>query len=145
MTIKEKEILEELEQSQTFIENCEKALKECIYELNPGKIFLNIGENDIEKATFRCEDFIAKYEWLLYTVHSHCKCRIYVVSLLKNNPKAAQVNEKLKQISESTGCCFVDISSAETSAQPELKVFESLRCRFRCHPISMIEAFGVAN
>lgn len=127
------------------IEESEKVLSECIYELNPEKIFINIGENDIEAANFESDNFISKFEWLLYTMHSHCKSRIYVVSLISSNPKSAFINQKLKQVAQNTGCNFIDITAAKNTEQTELEIFKILRCRLRGRSISMTEAFSIAN
>lgn len=127
------------------ITNCEEVLKECIYELNPSKVFLNIGEEDIKKQDFNCEKFISTYEWLLYTVYTHCKGRIYVVSIAGNNSKTSYVNEKLKTIAVNTGCRFIDITAAkEGNVLNEVKAFDILRCYLRGKNISLTEIFSLA-
>lgn len=127
------------------LDECEKALKECVYELRPSKIFLNIGEEDIKKKDFDCEKFISTYEWLLYTMHSHCKGRIYVVSIIGESPRTAYVNEKLRQVAKNTGCNYIDITTAKEKSQvEELKVFDIIRCYLRTKPISLTEIFSLA-
>ncbi len=127
------------------IDECENALKECIYELNPCKIFLNIGEVDIEAVDFNFESFITKYEWLLYSVHSNCKGKIYIVSVLSSNPKSVLLNKRLEEISDNSGCCFIDISSVENSTFPEIKIFDILKTFIRNREITMTEAFLTAG
>lgn len=127
------------------LKECEKALKECVFELSPSKIFLGIGEEDVKKEDFDCEKFLASYEWLLYTIHGGSKGRIYIVSIIGNDPKISYVNQKLSRIADSSGCSFIDISAAANSKQTELDIFEILRCRLRHRSISMTEAFTVAT
>lgn len=124
---------------------CEKVLKECIFELSPSKIFLALGEEDIKKEDFDCEKFLSSYEWLLYTIHGECKGRIYIVSVIGDNPKISYVNQKLRQTAKNTGCSFIDISAVINSKQTELDIFEILRCRLRQRTISMTEAFSIAT
>lgn len=127
------------------IDNCEAVLRECIFELCPSKIFLNIGEEDIKKKDFDCEKFISTYEWLLYTVYTHCKGRIYVVSITGDSPKISYVNERLKKVAKSTGCKFIDITAAKEKSQvEELKIFDIIRCYLRSKNLSLTEIFSLA-
>lgn len=127
------------------IYNCENVLKECIFELCPSKIFLNIGEEDIKSKDFDCEKFISAYEWLLYTVHSHCKGRIYVVSITGENSKINYVNERLRSIAQNAGCKFIDISSTKGKNQvEEMKIFEVIRYYLRSKNYSLSEIFSLA-
>lgn len=127
------------------IDDCEEVLKECIFELCPSKVFLNIGEEDIKKKDFDCEKFISSYEWLLYIVHTRCKGRIYVVSIINESSKTSYVNEKLKSIAKNTGCHYVDITAAKNTNQvDELKIFEIIRYYLRSKNLTLTEIFSLA-
>lgn len=127
------------------IENCEEVLKECVYELCPSKVFLNIGEQDIERTDFDCEKFISTYEWLLYTMHTHCGGRIYVVSIAVDSPRASYVNEKLEKVAQNTGCKFIDISAPKEKSQvEELMIFDKIRYYLRSKNLTLSEIFNLA-
>lgn len=127
------------------IDDCEEALKECVFELSPSKIFLNIGEEDIKRKDFDCEKFISTYEWLLYTVHTNCKGRIYVVSITGDSSRVTYVNEKLRKVAQNTGCNFIDITKAKERNQvEELKIFDIIRYYLRSKNLSLTEIFSLA-
>ena len=59
------------------IDQIESYLKVCLYDLNPRKIFVNMGDIDIRDENVDADNFISKYEWLLYMIHKigRASCR----------------------------------------------------------------------
>lgn len=125
--------------------DAEKLLPECVYQLKPAKVFVNLGDADLANADFDLDRFLAAYEWLLYTLHAHCKSQIYTVSVLSGHPMAARANEGIKQIAKSAGCAFLDISDALNSDCQEVQVFQHIRHHLRTHAIDFAEAFQIAS
>ena len=122
------------------INQIETYLKVCLYDLNPRKIFVNLGDTDILDETIDISEFIAKYEWLLYMIHTKTQAAIYIVSIVSNKPAAQEINMQLKALAEQTGCRYIDASNALESKRPTLRLFELLKVHMRNHPISFADA-----
>ncbi len=118
----------------------ESYLKVCLYDLNPRKIFVNMGDVDILDEKVNTDDFISKYEWLLYMIHTKTQAAIYIVSIVSESPAAQRINEKLKTLASQTGCKYVDAVSALESKRPTLRLFELLKVHMRNHPINFADA-----
>lgn len=127
--------------------NIEKAIEEsvmsCIYELQPRKIFLNFGENDILNSNFDIELFISKYEWLLLNLHRNCKnCKIYIISVLSDDTNIGELNKRIEKLSNEVGCSFIDIGISPKEEYSFLHVFNVLKTYIRNFHISFAEAMG---
>lgn len=123
----------------------ESYLKVCLYDLNPRKIFVNMGDVDIQDENVNIEDFISKYEWLLYMIHTKTEASIYIVSIVSETPAARKINEQLKKLAAQTGCKYVDAVSALESKRPTLRLFELLKVHMRNHPINFADAMEVGT
>lgn len=122
------------------IDKVSDVLESCVLDLEPSKLFICIGDEDIKKDSFSLSDFIEKYQWMLYTLHNRCNAKIYIVSVMSLDPKASSVNEKLKKLAAETGCVYVDTQPALKSAKSTLRFFSVLRYFMRNHPITFHEA-----
>lgn len=118
----------------------ETYLKVCLYDLNPRKIFVNMGDIDIMDENVNIDDFISKYEWLLYMIHTKTQAAIYIVSIISESTAAQKINEQLKKLAAQTGCKYVDAVSALESRRPTLRLFELLKVHMRNHPINFADA-----
>lgn len=121
----------------------EKLLKEFVYDLSPDKVFFNFGESDISENGFDEDDFIAKYEWLLYSVHNKIKTNVYIVSVAACDMVSARVNERLKQLAKECGCTFIDIVPALSGEKPVLGVFDILKFYLRPRNFSFFDAMNI--
>lgn len=122
------------------IDKVSDVLESCVLDLEPSKLFICLGDEDIRKDDFNLSDFIEKYQWMLYTLHNRCNAKIYIVSVMSLNPKTAAVNERLKKLAAETGCIYVDTQAALKSAKSTLRLFSELRFFMRNHPITFHEA-----
>lgn len=112
------------------LEDSAEVLQRVIIPLQPSKIFVNFGEEDSVEDV---QEFVARYEWLLLNIHRTCKnCRIYIVSVRSDKSFASALNKSLSELSQSTGCRFVDISFGS--------VFASLKPFMRTFPIDFADA-----
>lgn len=127
------------------IEHIENYLKVCLYDLNPRKIFVNIGEVDILDENMDIENFISKYEWLLYMIHTKTEASIYVVSVMSNSPLALKLNQRLEKLAAQTGCKYIDTTGALESKRPTLRLFELMKVHMRNHPINFADAMEVGQ
>ena len=122
------------------IDKVSDVLESCVLDLEPSKLFICLGDEDIKSECFSLSDFIEKYQWMLYTLHNRCKAKIYIVSVMSLDPKASAVNERLKRLAADTGCIYVDTQAALKSAKSTLRFFSVLRYFMRKHPITFNEA-----
>lgn len=127
------------------IEHIESYLKVCLYDLNPRKIFVNMGDVDIRDENMNVENFISKYEWLLYMIHTQTQASIYIVPIVSDCQTACRINDRLKELAAQTGCKYIDISGVLTSKRPTLRLFELLKVHMRNHPINFADAMEVGN
>ena len=117
------------------INTAQEVLDSLVCSLQPDKVFVCLGENDVKKPDFELEIFAEKFEWLLYTLHARCNCKIFILSV----PDAAcgQINTVLQSISQKHGCVFIDTRDCRASF---LQLFSKIRFFLRSHPITFFEA-----
>lgn len=127
------------------IDQIERYLKVCLYDLNPRKIFVNMGEVDLLDENIDVDNFISKYEWLLYMIHTKTQASIYIVPVISKSPAALQINERLKTLAAQTGCRYIDVSGVFGSQRPTLRLFELMKVHMRNHPINFADAMEVGT
>lgn len=119
-----------------------KMTDSCIFELAPSKVFVNIGEYDIQSPSFNIDDFISKYEWLLYTINNNTNASIYIVSILSSNPVSIEINNKLKSLSNNYGCKFIDLTSVVALKNNQKGIFNILKSSIRTSQIDFYDAMN---
>lgn len=122
------------------IDQIESYLKVCLYDLNPRKIFVNMGEIDLLDENIDVENFISKYEWLLYMIHTKTQASIYIVPVVSDSPAAFRINQRLKKLAAQTGCTYINVSGVLEAKCPTLRLFELLKVHMRNHPINFADA-----
>lgn len=119
-------------------------LEKNVFDVAPAKIFLNVGDADINCDSFSVNEFISKYEWALFNLHCKCKgCRIYILSVVSDAPCSDELNENLKKVAENFGCDFIDITSCEGKKSGS-EIFRALKNYMRDFPIDFCEAMRCA-
>ena len=127
------------------IADVDSVLDDCVLNLSPKKVFISIGEEDVEKESFNEKEFLAKYEWMLYSIHDKCDAQIYIVSVLSRMAIASRINERLSKLAKETGCTYIDAASALYYEKPDMMIFEDLKPYIRNHNITFAEAMKMAN
>ena len=127
------------------IDQIESYLKVCLYDLNPRKIFVNMGDIDILDENIDIDNFISKYEWLLYMIHTKTQASIYIVPIVSDSETAFRINQRLKTLASQTGCKYIDVSSVLEAKRPTLRLFELLKVHMRNHPINFADAMDTGR
>ena len=127
------------------IDQIENYLKVCLYDLNPRKIFVNMGDVDVHDENVDIDNFISKYEWLLYMIHTKTQASIYIVPIVSDSPAAFKINQRLKALASQTGCKYIDVSGVSEAKRPTLRLFEMLKVHMRNHPINFADAMEVGT
>ena len=119
------------------VTEAKNVFEESVKDLNPSKIFVNIGEEDINDEDFNMESFLTNYELLLLFIHRNSpKSKIFIVSLHSDSETAREVNEKLYELSENTNCKFIRLNTKEN----QIETFNKIKPFIRNFPISFAEA-----
>lgn len=91
------------------LKDFKKMLDVCIYELEPAKIILSIGEEDIKKDDFQMDEFIADYMDVIQQIKNHLpKSTIYIMGILPTDDKYIEVNQSLQAKLQSCNIEYLD-------------------------------------
>lgn len=72
------------------------SMEECIFELEPSKIFINIGTNDIGVADYKLENLTENYDRILTQISERLPlAKVYVMAYYPVNPKAVDLSSLL--------------------------------------------------
>ncbi len=116
-------------------------VQSCVLELNPSKVFINIGETEASDGALDIDAFVEKYEWLLYTINSNTDADIYIVSVMAENSN--KINDSLKSLANQYGCKYIDITTAFGTPNHTTKAFSLMKMHMRQHPIGFYEAMNM--
>ncbi len=112
-----------------------------VCELNPSKLVVNIGDEDVRSRNFDVEEFCANYEWLLLELHRNCPgCKLYVMSIVSDKPNAVKANAALEKLAKNTGCRFINVPVPEGGSDSALRVFNAVRPYLRPFPVTFADA-----
>jgi hypothetical protein len=125
------------------VEDAANMLEDCVFSLEPRNVVVALGSEDLKNPAFDLKEFMNKYEWLLYSMNSRLKCRIYIASVISASPMAATVNAALKNLASACGCRYIDISRTTACDNPMLRMFDIMRTNLRERPISFSEAMSL--
>lgn len=124
-------------------EDAANVLDDCVFALEPRRVIVALGSEDLKDPAFDLKEFMSKYEWLLYCMNSRLRCRIYIASVISGAPMTAAVNAALKNLAAASGCRFIDISRTAACDNPMLRMFDVMRTNLREHPIGFTEAMSL--
>jgi len=127
------------------IDEANKMFSSCVLPLKPSKVFVNLGEEDLNSDAFRMDSFLSKYEWLLYTIHTETHADTCIVSVMADTPAARELNSKLRRLAQEHGCDFIDIVPALYTASPAIHAFELMEFYIRSHPLDFADAMNMVT
>lgn len=103
-------------------------LADCLTDLAPRKILLDLGETDLERGYKTVPEIITAYEHLIENIRTYSKrCKIVLISVGESAENSRQFNKALEDLAARTKCSYADISSAFRSELPVVKAFSMLR------------------
>lgn len=122
------------------------AMEECIFELEPAKLFINIGTNDISSADgeYELDKLLANYNEILTQIGARLpECKVYVMAYYPVNAKAdfpgmdqtakdsyfrtrtneslLEANRAVEQLALRHGYEFINVNEGLTDAEGNLK------------------------
>lgn len=112
------------------IENAGKYLDSCIYNLNPDKIVLNLGEEDL-KSNCDIKQLMEQYLWILYTIHTVLPhATLVLTSVCGEDEQTAFFNESLKKLAGEFGCEYFEIPSLQASDEYAIQFLRTIKSVF---------------
>jgi len=124
------------------IVNARSAVKTCILDLAPSKVFIEVSPKDFAGELVNYEDIVSEYEWLLYTVHTKTKAKLYLVVPQFGGKNGRVIYKAFESLVKEVGCELIDISKEITAPLPELAVFDRLKYFIRSSNIDFYSAMN---
>ena len=121
-----------------------ESMDTCIFELEPSRIFINIGTNDISAPDYRLERLLANYDEILSRIGERLPdCRVYVMAYYPVNAQAEfpfvsrasmeevfqrrtneairEANQAIERLAAKHRYTFIDVNDGLTDADGNLK------------------------
>ena len=120
----------------------EQALKDCVLDIKPSKIFFALGENDLQNPSA-----LVHYRRILDRTHKELPhADLYLLPVPGTSAAAQQFNLKLHQLCQEEKVDFLPVNYDMCSGHPQYgKIFKKLSAFFRTGRIGFAEAFALAN
>ncbi len=119
------------------------SLEECVLELEPSRLFINIGSNDIGEADYTPEGLVSRYQAILMRVKDRLPdCRIFTMAYYpvnaeaefpgvdpvgaqaffsrRNNRTLPQANEAVAEMAQRLGVHYIDVNDGLTDEKGNL-------------------------
>lgn len=117
-------------------------MDEMVFALEPSKIFINIGTNDIGSPEYRLEKLLKNYEEIIRQIQERLPdARIYMLAYYpvnetdklpdenmgkimfhtRTNENIQIANEAVEKLADRLGCCFINVNKGLTDGRNKLK------------------------
>lgn len=99
------------------ISEAEQYLEQCVFALCPGKVIINLGEEDLLLSD-NISQLIEQYRWLLYKIHVALpSCRLVLTGIKGKGEIYNIFNAEVKKLANEFGCTFYDIPEVENEEE----------------------------
>lgn len=89
------------------IKDAEKYIEDCIIPLEPSKLIINLGDEDLN-SNASVNELIEEYRWLMYKIHTILPdTSLIITSVDDSSENAYSFNALLKGLANEFGCDFV--------------------------------------
>jgi lysophospholipase L1-like esterase len=127
----------------TTTDNLLSTMEECIFQLEPSEIFINIGSNDIGNMGYDKTMLIENYNQIMNQIQERLPiCEVYVMAFYPVNPKAdfglpkhvkemvfatrtneniAEANSAVEQLAKEHGFQFINVNEGLSDHEGNLK------------------------
>lgn len=118
-----------------------ESMHECVYDLEPGAVFLNIGTNDLNDKDYDPESFLARYEAVVQGIREHCPdAKLFLLAFYpvnqnamtnpftkeafraRTNARIQEANAGVKALAPKHGARYLDLNVGITDADGNLKM-----------------------
>lgn len=116
-------------------------VQDCIITINPAKVFIALGEEDENNI-----NAIKEYNQIVKLLQSALpQSKIYLIYLQGNTPYTERFNANILSLCDNQKICSIRFASSSTESNVYKTQFKQLSCFFRDKPLTMVEAFAMAN
>ena len=116
-------------------------VQDCIISISPAKIFIALGEEDEHNM-----DAIKQYNQIIKLLRSALpQSKLYLICLQGNTPYVERFNANVLSLCDNKTIWNIRFISSPTNANAYKAQFKQLSCFFRNKPLTMVEAFAMAN
>jgi hypothetical protein len=117
-------------------------VKECVVDIAPSKLFLSLGEED-EGNPLVAEE----YARLVAMLRSRLpKCKLYLIGLIGSGAYAKEFNDHLRALCDGRSVQFIELVAKQASEAALYRArFKQMSCFFRDRPLTLNEAFAIAE
>lgn len=119
-----------------------QCMEEMVFGTEPGKIFINIGTNDISRPDYRLEKLMENYGRIIAMTQERLpQAEIYMMAYypvnevdkvpdnewgrsmfaMRNNENIRTANEAVKELAQKMGCHYIDVNRGLTDEAGRLK------------------------
>lgn len=109
-------------------------LEDCVYDLNPKRVLLNVGETDLECGYRTLDEIVKAYGGLIdeiKTTMKHCEVVLVSVCSSREDIHPEELNKRLQKLAKDKKCRYADITSAFANEAPRIKAFDLLKSFLR--------------
>lgn len=121
------------------VEDMDKALDAMVLELEPKRVFINIGTNDLSDPDMTIEEVMAGYEAILERIKAqNPKVELYMMAYypinydaaedymkpclaIRTNEKIAEANKAVEKLAAKVGAKYIDVNDGLKDEQGRLK------------------------
>lgn len=117
-------------------------MDEMVFVLEPSRVFINIGTNDIAKEDYRQETMMEKYETVITLIHERLpETEIYMMAyypvnetdklpdaeiakfmfVTRTNENIQKANQAVEKLAKKKGCYYIDVNDGLTDEKGKLK------------------------
>ena len=106
-------------------------MDESIFDLEPKKVFINIGTNDISRPEYKRERLMSQYRKILMQIQARLpETKIYVMSYYpvnrelpgaRTNAELKEVNAEVEKMAEELGCTYINVFDCLLDEKGNLK------------------------
>lgn len=117
-------------------------VQDCIISISPSKIFIALGEEDENNI-----DAIKQYNQIIKLIQFALpKSKIYLICLQGNSPYVEKFNANILSLCDNKKIFSIRFNSSLSTETNAFKMqFKQLSCFFRNKPLTMVDAFTMAN
>ena len=123
-------------------EDAEELLKPCVLDIAPAKVFLQLGEEDLDQ-----DAILPHYRAIIRQIRTELpKTKIYLLGLSAKIPGSTQINRELKRLSDGKSIFYIPFTgNPHDTDSVYINQFQQLTQFFRDSPINLLDAFAMAS
>ena len=118
--------------------DAELGLQSCVIEIRPKKLFLSLGEHDLDNP---CA--LEIYDRILQRIQDRCPgCQVFLLPVANNTPPAQTFNKNLRKLANTYAARYLDIRYKNNTDDPR-RIFRQMTPFLRTGEISITDIMDI--